>query len=299
MENIDSFAGYHPIVNLAYFVIVIAIAMFSMHPVIICISLIMSLVYLTYLTGIKKVIGRLKLLVTMTIMIIVINPLFNHEGMTILGYFKTGNPLTLESIIYGIFMALLMMSVILWFAIYNVIMTSDKFIYIFGRIIPHLSLIISMSLRYVPRFKEQFIRVREARRCMGRDINQGNVFIRIRNLAAILSIMITWSLENSIETADSMKSRGYGLPGRTAFSIYKFHKRDSIALTAMSVCTMAFIWLVTNDKMYYRYYPVFERNLANIWSVMAYALFVIICSIPMLIDICDSYRFKRTEINVH
>lgn len=299
MENIDSFAGYHPIVNLAYFVIVIAIAMFSMHPVIICISLIMSLVYLTYLIGIRKVIGRLKLLVTMTIMIIVINPLFNHEGMTILGYFKTGNPLTLESIIYGIFMALLMMSVILWFAIYNVIMTSDKFIYIFGRIIPHLSLIISMSLRYVPRFKEQFIRVREARRCMGRDINQGNVFIRIRNLAAILSIMITWSLENSIETADSMKSRGYGLPGRTAFSIYKFHKRDSIALTAMSVCTMAFVWLVTNDKMYYRYYPVFERNLANIWSVMAYALFVIICSIPMLIDICDSYRFKRTELNMH
>ena len=172
MENIDNFAGYHPIVNLAYFVIVIAIAMFSMHPVIICISLIMSLVYLTYLTGIRQVIGRLKLLVTMTIMIIVINPLFNHEGMTILGYFKTGNPLTLESIIYGIFMALLMMSVILWFAIYNVIMTSDKFIYIFGRIIPHLSLIISMSLRYVPRFKEQFIRVREARRCMGRYINQ-------------------------------------------------------------------------------------------------------------------------------
>lgn len=299
MENIDNFAGYHPIVNLTYFVIVIAIAMFSMHPVIICISLTMSLVYLTYLTGIRKVIGRLKLLVTMTIMIIVINPLFNHEGMTILGYFKTGNPLTLESIIYGIFMALLMMSVILWFAIYNVIMTSDKFIYIFGRIIPHLSLIISMSLRYVPRFKEQFIRVREARRCMGRDINQGNVFIRIRNLAAILSIMITWSLENSIETADSMKSRGYGLPGRTAFSIYKFHKRDSIALTAMSVCTMAFIWVVTNDKMYYRYYPVFERNLANIWSVMAYALFVIICSIPMLIDICDSYRFKRTELNMH
>lgn len=299
MENIDSFAGYHPIVNLAYFVIVIAIAMFSMHPVIICISLIMSLVYLTYLTGIRQVIGRLKLLVTMTIMIIVINPLFNHEGMTILGYFKTGNPLTLESIIYGIFMALLMMSVILWFAIYNVIMTSDKFIYIFGRIIPHLSLIISMSLRYVPRFKEQFIRVREARRCMGKDINQGNIFIRIRNMAAILSIMITWSLENSIETADSMKSRGYGLPGRTAFSIYKFHKRDSIVLTTMSVCTMAFIWLVSNDKMYYRYYPVFERNLANIWSVMAYTLFVVICSIPMLIDICDSYRFKRTELNVH
>ena len=33
----------------------------------------------------------------------------------------------------------------------------------------------------------------------------------------ILSIMVTWCLENAIETADSMKSRGCGLPGRSAF----------------------------------------------------------------------------------
>lgn len=298
MENTDSFSKYHPIVNFAYFIVVIAIVMFSMHPVVICISFIMSLIYLIYLTGLKKVFGRLKLLVFMSLLIIVINPLFNHEGMTILGYFKSGNPLTLESIIYGIFMSILMMSVILWFGIYDIVMTSDKFIYIFGKIIPHLSLVISMSLRYVPRFKEQFIKVRDARKCMGKDINQGNIFRRMKNIAAILSVMITWSLENSIETADSMRSRGYGLPGRTAFSNYKLHKRDKVTLICMAGVTMAFVCLITNEKMYYRYYPVFEKNLADIWSFTGYILFTAICSIPMIINIYEDKKFGEKNENI-
>ena len=111
-------------------------------------------------------------------------------------------------------MALLMMSVILWFAIYNVIMTSDKFIYIFGRIIPHLSLIISMSLRYVPRFKEQFIRVREARRCMGRDITSQSM----APLILRTSLMhMTRSLRSvSSSTSFATASRCDSLPSSTA-----------------------------------------------------------------------------------
>ena len=44
----------------------------------------------------------------------------------------------------------------------------------------------------------------------------GSLLQRLKNAITILSIMVTWALENAIETADSMKSRGYGLPGRTA-----------------------------------------------------------------------------------
>ncbi len=53
--------------------------------------------------------------------------------------------------------------------------------------------------------------------------------------------MVTWSLENAIETADSMRARGYGLPGRTSFSIYRFDSRDSSALawlvSAARICS--------------------------------------------------------------
>ena len=41
-----------------------------------------------------------------------------------------------------------------------------------------------------------------------------------------LSVTVTWALENAVVTADSMKSRGYGLPGRTAFARQRFDGRD-------------------------------------------------------------------------
>ena len=63
-----------------------------------------------------------------------INPIFNHEGVTILGYLPSGNPVTQESVIYGICAALMIVSVICHFSCYNEVMTSDKFIYIFGKI---------------------------------------------------------------------------------------------------------------------------------------------------------------------
>ena len=34
-------------------------------------------------------------------------------------------------------------------------MTSDKLVWLFGRITPHLSLLLAMTLRFVPRFAAQ------------------------------------------------------------------------------------------------------------------------------------------------
>ena len=138
--------------------------------------------------------------------------------------------LTLESIIYGLVAAVMLAAVMMWFSCYTEVITSDKFVYLFGRVIPGLSLVLSMALRFVPKFKEQIGIVTEAQRCIGRDVSQGSLFRRTSIAVTILSIMVTWSLENAIETADSMKSRGYGLPGRTAFSIYSFDGRDGKAL---------------------------------------------------------------------
>ncbi len=63
------------------------------------------------------------------------------------------------------------------------------------------------------------------KKSMGRDVSEGSLFNRIRAGFNMLSILVTWALENAIETSDSMRSRGYGLKGRTAFSIYKFTKK--------------------------------------------------------------------------
>ena len=52
--------------------------------------------------------------------------------------------------LYGLASAALLSATLLWFTCYNTVMTSDKFIYLFGRVIPALSLVLSMTMRFVP-----------------------------------------------------------------------------------------------------------------------------------------------------
>ena len=105
----------------------------------------------------------------MAVFAALVNPAFNHEGATILTYLPSGNPLTLESMLYGVAAAVMLASVVLWFSSYNEVMTSDKFVYLFGRVIPALSLVLSMALRFIPKFKAQMQTVSEAQACIGRD----------------------------------------------------------------------------------------------------------------------------------
>ena len=232
----DTFSSYHPIINFLYFGLVIAFTMFLMHPVSLAISLASALVYAVYLNGRRAVRFSLLYMLPMMVVAALVNPAFNHEGATILTYLPSGNPLTLESILYGAAAAAMLAAVVTWFSCYTAVMTSDKFVYLFGRVIPALSLVLSMTLRFVPKFQAQLQVVSEAQRCIGRDVSNGGVLRRLRNAITILSIMVTWSLESAIETADSMKSRGYGLPGRTAFSIYRFDSRDQSALSWLLYC---------------------------------------------------------------
>ena len=211
MQNKDTFSSYHPLINFLYFALVLVFAMFFTHPASQVIALFSALAYAAQLNGRQAMRKSLLWLLPMVLTALIVNPAFSHEGATILTYFPTGNPLTLESIIYGVAAAILLAAVVIWFSCYSVVITSDKFVYLFGRIIPALSLVLSMTLRFVPKFKAQIHVVSEAQRCIGRDVSTGTVLRRIKNAMTILSIMITWSLENAIETADSMKSRGYGL----------------------------------------------------------------------------------------
>lgn len=208
----DRFGSYHPVINFIYFSSVIACSIVFMHPIMLGISLLCAFAYSVVLKGRKALLFNLIYLMPLLFIMALMNPAFNHAGVTILFYLDSGNPITLESILYGVAAACMFVSVIMWFSCYNAVMTSDKFIYLFGKVIPALSLILSMVLRFVPRYRTQIQVISNAQKCIGRDVTQGSWLQRARNGLTILSIMTTWALENAIETADSMKSRGYGLP---------------------------------------------------------------------------------------
>lgn len=298
MQNRDNFSSFHPVNNFLYFILVLVFTMFFMHPITLGVSLASSLTYYLYLNGRKAVRFSLLYMLPMMLMAAIINPAFNHEGMTILAYFPSGNPLTLESIIYGIAAACMLASVICWFSCYTAVMTSDKFVFLFGRVIPALSLVLSMTLRFVPKFKAQFHVVSEAQRYVGRDTENGSVFRRLKNAFLVLSIMVTWSLENAIETADSMKSRGYGLPGRTAFSIYRFDARDKRLLTWLLVCGGYILTGWAMGGLSWRYFPSIQGVLTGVLPVSIQIAYLALCLTPLFLNWKEDRKWKSLQYKI-
>ena len=289
----DAFSKLHPTVNFTFFAFVLVLSMFVMNPVCLALSLVCAFVNAVCLNGIKTVKLCLKFILPMVLLIIVINPVFNHQGVTILTYFPWDNPLTLESIVYGIASAALLSSLVLWFSVFNRVITSDKLVYLFGRIIPSLSLVLSMSLRFVPKFSAQFKNVRNAQRCIGRDISDGSLINRIKNGIRIISIMLSWSMENAIETADSMKSRGFGLKGRTAYSIYKFDRRDLIVLIIVAVLGISVSVSAISGVIDFSYYPLIKCNLTDALSLTTFFLYGILILIPTFLNTGEEIKWKR------
>ncbi len=288
----DSFSTYHPVINFLYFTLVLLFSMFFTHPFCLILSLLCAFSYSVYLNGKKALRFNLKYMLPMLIVTALVNPAFNHEGGTILTYLRNGNPLTLESIVYGVAAAVMLITVIYWFSCYNAVMTTDKFVYLFGRVIPALSLILSMALRFVPRFSAQLKVVSDAQKCVGRDVSNGSLWQRAKHGVRILSIMLTWALENAIETADSMRSRGYGLPGRTAFSIYRFDRRDRSALLFLLFCGGYILAGAALGGLYYRYFPTIKGVWLEPYPVSLYLCYLALGSAPVAINIKEDWKWK-------
>lgn len=288
----NEFKSYHPIVNFTYFVLVIIFSCIFMHPVCLLISFVSGFTY-SLMTGGKKAL-KFNLIFALPMMVVtaVMNPVFNHQGVTILSYFPSGNPLTLESVIYGIAAAVMLICVILHFSSYNKIMSSDKFIYLFGRIMPSLSLILSMILRFVPAFKKQFLNIVRGQQCIGKGISSGSLLHRLKNCIRIFGIMLTSSLENSVNTADSMKSRGYGLPGRTAYSNFKFCKRDAFALGVMLFSSCYLIAASAFNVFEFVYFPSLKYSGITLYTLSVFAVYLLLCMVPVIIEIREVLKWK-------
>lgn len=287
------FGQLHPIVLAAYFICAAGFSMSVMNPVCLIISLICAFINSAALGGAKKTLSNLKLALPVTAVAAIMNPAFNHRGATIILYLANGNPLTLESIVYGAAAGVMLASVMCHFSYMSTVMTSDKLIYLSGRAAPALSLVFSMSLRLVPRFTRQLGEVNNALKCIGRGISSGGLIRRIKNGAAIISIMITWALENAADTADSMRSRGYGLKGRTSFSLFHFDTRDAVILVLMLSEAAYIIYACVSKAVYWRYFPAIAGAAPDMKGTAAYIIYAALLIMPCIIELYYKSRAKQ------
>lgn len=296
----EEFGSFHPVVNMLFYCVVMGITMFYNNPFFIIISFICASIYLIIVSkekSIKNFMGMIGLFICASL----INPLFSHRGVTLLFYLPTGNPVTLESIIFGIAAAGILVTVMLWFFTFHKIMTSDKIMALFGKILPGLSLIFSMVLKFVPDFTRHLSDTKDVNEILAvanEEKRERISFIqKIKIQIDNFSITSTWALENSVDTADSMASRGYGVEKRTNFDNYKLTVRDFIAIIWIVILAAGVVGGISMGIVTNYYYPAFYID-GKKYSEAVYIMYAMLCITPILINLVEEIRWLRLKSKI-
>ncbi len=312
----SGFKGYHPLVNVLFFISIIAFGMLLRHPVYLVISFISSTAYYLKLSGKDGRKTVFRFLLPMLLFVVIINSFFNHYGVTTLFILPSGNNFTFEALVMGIVSGITVVSVIQWFFCCNEVVTEDKFMHIFGRILPKGALVVSMILRFVPLYRRRYKEISQARKCMG--LNGTDSFIcKMKNTFKNIGILVSWSFENAIETADSMKARGYGLKGRTYYSRFQWHTGDTLALILLVLFDALIIFGLVSNSAYCIYNPyviinqpselgttyiINELNLTinpfGFLSIISLIAFTLLCFLPLTIDLKEDIKWHRLQSKI-
>ena len=293
MVGATVFSRYHPGALLAYFAAVLLGAMWFTHPVMLVISLVGGLVFAALLQGLRGLGRLLRFALPLGLLAAILNPAFSHQGVTILAWLPGGNPLTLESVWYGLAAGGLLLCCVTWFFCLNAVIPADHFLWLLGRSFPSLALLVSMVLGFIPRFAAKLRQIQQAQTALGQTPEPGQRLRRFRQGLHMLSIAVTWALENGVQTADSMKSRGYGLPGRTSYRHQPICAHD-LALLGTTLALSAFVALGTAaDGIPWRYYPAVAGPLLAPGAVWVYLAYACLCAIPCYLIIKEAVSWNK------
>ena len=155
-----------------------------------------------------------------------------------------------------------------------------------------------MTFRFVPKFSAQLKEVVIAQRTLGLDIASGSVLNRMKNALMILSAMTSWALENAVDTADSMKARGYGLPKRSAFTIFRLTARDKKFLLAIILLSGGTILAKMAGGLYFRYFPSLKGVGISLASVFAWGAYFLLCFLPLIAEIWEVKKWNAIKSKI-
>lgn len=280
----DAFSRFHPAVNFLFFLGAIGFGVVVQHPAYLVAGCVLSAVYYLLLHG-KKGWKLVLSLVPLFLVLSLINPLFNTAGEQVL-FTLFQRPYTLEALYYGMAIGAMFVIMMLWFGCYNAVLTSDKFMCLFGTVAPSLSLLLIMVLRMIPNLMKKAGQIIGARRSVGKGAGaESTRRERLESGMTVLSALTDWALEGSVVTADAMRARGYGTAKRTSFQIYRMTGRD-LAMLVLMLVLAACVLLAGGTAATYT--PAFSTAPVN-WGLGAYCLFL---GIPTVLELREEIQWR-------
>jgi energy-coupling factor transport system permease protein len=288
------FEACHPAVNLLYFAAVITGMIAFRHPVFLGISFLCAFAYSLRRNRWKALVFNL-ILIPLTVLFAFYYSSYHHFGMTELRLNFVGNRMTLESLVYGLVLGFVIAGTMIWMSCVYSVFTTDKVVYLFGKVSPRLSLFLAILLRMVPRIKQEGRRINTARRGVGKGTDQGNLLQRTVNSIRIFSMLISWTIGALATASDSMRSRGSILRGRTAFSIYRFDNRDRAYVIGLFACLTitAMGYLLRQTRMVYD--PRLQWTPLTVMSYAFYLGYAVFCLMPLGLELYTEWRFRRAR----
>lgn len=295
-EKRDTFSTFHPVINFTFYAGAFLLGMMLIHPVFLLISAVAAMSYYITVKG-RKAAGFISGMIPLFLMLSFVNPLFNTYGDRVLFTWWNGRHYTLEALCYGTALAAMVVTILLWFASYSFVMTSDKFLYLFGRAVPSVSLVLTMILRLLPNYEKKIAQISGARKSIGMSAENGTSGEKIEHGLTIVSAMTSWALEGGIIMADSMRSRGFGAGKRTTFSLYRFEKRDKCLLVIMAGLFAIVIFCCIMGGSSAEYTPDLSVAMSPYTAVgaVAYGIFL---AIPTAVNITEEiiWHILRSKI---
>lgn len=283
------FEHLHPVCIFTYFVLVIGMSLACMHPVMSFLSCVGAVLFLLRIRGLKGTLGQLKFVFPLFLFIAIANPLVNHRGVTLLGMLFD-QWITLEAICYGVTAGLSLAGLILWFACYQQVMTSDKFLYLFGQIAPGTSLLITMALQLIPKLGRQLQQIQQSQEML-RPEKKGIIY-KVHTALRHTSTLVGWSIENAVEQADSMKARGYGIRRRTTFHLFRFDSRDARFLGGILILGGVSVIARMFGHGTMEFYPRMDAVITGESGLVLYGLFALLVCLPAVLEGKEALRWR-------
>lgn len=279
-----SLKSRHPGVILFFFASVLVVTMSTRHPGTSLLSFILAFLFRIRLTGLRRAIRSLAYLVPMTLLMILFNSLFNDRGLTVLLILGSWR-LTLESLFYGLVSGLVLSSVMLWFQSYSDLMESGRFLALLGNRLPVISMMVAMIFRLIPQTLSHGRQIDLGRRALTGEPKRR---VKLGGAIRMISILMAWSMENAIETADAMRAKAFDAGRRRAYGRLRWSSGDFVL---MAVNTFLLVITALGGLLggsAFLYYPMLafpdraiQGQALTLWLVAGGFLF----ALPLLADL--------------
>ncbi len=287
---------YHPTLVFLFFIGVLVLTMLKNHPAIALVSFTFALLLRFRVAGVKKTLRSLLFFIPMIAVIALFNFFFNSNGITEL--FTIGHrTFMLEPMLFGLVSGLILVSVMMWFFSYSDLMDNGRFLAMLGKRLPVISMMISMIFRYIPDTIEHGREIDMSQKAlMGAD--DGSRKAKIQRAIRLTSVLMAWSMENAIETADSMKAKGYQAGLRKPYARVRWTSRDVLPLICLLLMISLVVACIILGAAAFLFYPDWYIPSRALKGGLLYYLigaFSLLSAFPLILDLIDFVRDKMTQ----